>query len=58
MALNQMALKLSLAVVTSNGGSAKVIKARLLDSFTRKETKAKIMCQWLLQVKVYLETQC
>jgi hypothetical protein len=52
MALNQMAMKLSLVVVAPNGGSTKVIKARLFDSFTRKETKAKRVCQWLLQAKV------
>jgi len=58
MALNQMAMKLSLEVVAPNGGSTKVIKARLFDSFIRKETKVKRVRQWLLQMKVYLETQC
>ncbi len=42
-----------------NGGSTKVtIKARLLDSFTRKENKTKQVQPWLHQVKAYMETQC
>jgi hypothetical protein len=40
-----------------NGGSTKVtIKARLLDSFARKETKTKWVRPWLHQVKAYMET--
>jgi hypothetical protein len=41
-----------------NEGSTKVtIKARLLDSFTRKQTKTKHVWPWLHLVKVYMETQ-
>ncbi len=40
-----------------SGGFAKVaIKARLLDSFTWKETKTKKMWPWLHQVEAYLKT--
>jgi len=39
-----------------SGGHAKVsIKARLLDSFARKETKTKRVRLWLHQVEVYME---
>jgi hypothetical protein len=41
-----------------SGGSTKpTIKARLSDSFARKETKTKWMRLWLHQVKAYMETQ-
>jgi hypothetical protein len=41
-----------------SGGSAKVtIKARLLDSFIRKETKTKRLRLWLHQVEACMEMQ-
>ncbi len=47
---------LGLAMATSSGGFAKVMKARLLDFFMGKDTKVEQMHQWLLQVEAYLET--
>ncbi len=41
-----------------SGSSTKpTIKARLLDSFTGKETKTKWVWPWLHQVEAYMETQ-
>ncbi len=41
-----------------SGGFAKVtIKARLLDSFARKETKTKRVWLWLQQIETYMEMQ-
>jgi hypothetical protein len=47
------------AKVVSNGDSTKVtvIKARLLNFFTGKETKTKEKCSWLHQIEAYMETQ-
>ncbi len=49
-----------LGVISSapSGGSTKVsIKAKLSDSFTRKETKMKKVWPWLHQVEACMETQ-
>ncbi len=45
-------------VCAPSGGSAKAtINIRLLDSFTRKETKTKWVWLWLHKVEVYMEMQ-
>jgi hypothetical protein len=54
--LSQMVVGLGLAMATSNGGFAKMMKARLFDFFVGKDTKVEQMHQWLLQVEAYLET--
>lgn len=41
----------------SGGSAMATIKARLPDSFTRKDTKIKWVWPWLHQVETYMETQ-
>jgi hypothetical protein len=40
------------------GSTKATIKAKLLNSFTGKETKTKWVQPWLHQVEMYMETQC
>jgi hypothetical protein len=40
----------------SGGSSKATIKAKLPNSFAKKETKTKQMWPWLHQIKVYMET--
>jgi hypothetical protein len=57
--MNCIAEGLGAIGITPNGDSTKVtiIKARLPNSFARKETKTKRVWLWLHQVEAYMETQ-
>jgi hypothetical protein len=55
--MNCIAEGLGAISITLNGDSTKVtiIKARLLNSFTGKETKTKRVWMWLHQVEAYMD---
>jgi hypothetical protein len=58
--MNHIVEGLGVISVASGGDSPRVaiIKARLfMNSFTRMETKTKIMQPWLHQVEAYMETK-
>jgi hypothetical protein len=57
--MNHIVERLGVINITLSGGFTKVtiIKARLLDSFARKETKIKKVQPWLHQIEMYMEIQ-
>ncbi len=56
--MGQVATGLGVMGTTPSRGSAKVdMKARLPNSFARKEIKIKKVRPWLHQIEAYMETQ-